>query len=119
MDRARVPAPCPGGLSRSGEQPDKQQEPAASGRPQGAKADAGPGVGQGAKQGPIAEAHDVGSVDRVEQVPGLLDGKAGGLAVRGVVLAAADRLEGIQGRGVTGDEGVEEMPEGSQGLVLG
>ena len=41
MDRARVPAPCPGGLSRSGEQPDKQQEPAASGRPQGAKAAAG------------------------------------------------------------------------------
>ena len=82
-------------------------------------ADPGPGVGEGSEQGPIAEAHDVGSVDRVEQVPGLLDGKAGGLAVRGVVLAAADRLEGIQGRGVTGDEGVEEMPQAGQGLVFG
>ena len=35
------------------------------------------------------------------------------------MLAAADRLEGIQGSGVTGDQGVEEMPQGSQGLVLG
>ena len=35
------------------------------------------------------------------------------------MLAAADRLEGIQGSGVTGDQGVEEMPQGGQGLVLG
>ena len=35
------------------------------------------------------------------------------------MLAAADRLEGIQGGGVPGDQSVEEMPEGSQGLVLG
>ena len=40
-------------------------------------ADAGPGVGQGSEQSPVAEAHDVGGVDRGEQVPGLLDGKAG------------------------------------------
>ena len=79
----------------------------------------GSGVGQGAERGPIAEAHDVGSVDRTEQVPGLGDGKAGSLAVSGVVLPAADRLEGIQGGGVTGDQGVEEMPEGGQGLVFG
>ena len=56
---------------------------------------------------------------RAEQVPGLLDGKAGGLAVRGVELAAADRLEGVERCGVAGDQGVEEMPEGGQGLVLG
>ena len=35
------------------------------------------------------------------------------------VLAAADRLEGIQGSGVTGDQGVEEMPQAGQGLVFG
>ena len=61
----------------------------------GDRADAGPGVGQGAEQGAIAEADDVGGVDRAEQVPGLGDGESGRLAVSGVVLAAADRLEGI------------------------
>ena len=35
------------------------------------------------------------------------------------MLAAADRLEGIQGGGVPGHQGVEEMPQGGQGLVLG
>ena len=35
------------------------------------------------------------------------------------MLAAADRLEGIQGSGVPGDQGVEEMPQGGQGLVFG
>ena len=44
-------------------------------------ADPGPGVGQGAEKGPIAEADDVGGVDRGEQVPSLLDGEAAGLAV--------------------------------------
>ena len=44
-------------------------------------ADPGPGVGQGAEQGPVAEAHDVGGVDRAEQVPGLGDGESGSLAV--------------------------------------
>ena len=39
------------------------------------------GIGQGPEQGPIMEAHDVGSVDRAEQVPGLLDGEFGGLSV--------------------------------------
>ena len=81
--------------------------------------DAGPGVGQSAEQGAIAETHDVGGVDRTEQVPGLGDGNAGSLAVSGVVLAAADRLEGIQGGGVAGDQGIEEMPQAGQGLVFG
>ena len=40
-DRARVPGPCPGGSSCSGEQPDEQQQPAASGRPECATAVAG------------------------------------------------------------------------------
>ena len=35
------------------------------------------------------------------------------------MLAAANRLEGIQRCGVTGDQGVEEMPQGGQGLVFG
>ena len=35
------------------------------------------------------------------------------------MLAAAHRLEGIQGGGVPCDQGVEEMPQGGQGLVLG
>ena len=81
--------------------------------------DAGPGVGQSAEQGEIAEADDVGGVDRAEQVPGLGDGEAGRLAVCGVVLAAADRLEGIQGGGVAGDQGIEEVPQAGQGLVFG
>ena len=81
--------------------------------------DPGPGVGQSAEQGEIAEADDVGGVDRAEQVPGLGDGESGRLAISGVVLAAADRLEGIQGSGVAGDQGVEEMPQAGQGLVFG
>ena len=44
-------------------------------------ADPGPGIGQGAQKSPIAQAHDMGPVDRVEQVPDLLDGEAGSLAV--------------------------------------
>ena len=40
-DRARAPRPCPGGSSGSGEEPDEQQQPAASGRPEGATAAAG------------------------------------------------------------------------------
>ena len=40
-DRARVPGPSPGGSSCSGEQPDEQQQPAASGRPECATAVAG------------------------------------------------------------------------------
>ena len=44
----------------------------------------------------IAPAHNVRGVDRAEQVPGLGDGESGSLAVGGVVLAAADRLEGVQ-----------------------
>ena len=83
------------------------------------RSDPGPGIGEGAEKGPIAEAHDVGGVDRVEQIPGLLDGEPGSLAVGGVVLAAADRLKGIQGGGVAGHQGIEEVPEGGQGLVLG
>ena len=47
----------------------------------GDRADAGPGVGQGSQESTIAEAHNVRGVDRAEQVPGLGDGKAGGLAV--------------------------------------
>ena len=35
------------------------------------------------------------------------------------MLSATDRLEGIERCGVTGDQGIEEMPEGGQGLVLG
>ena len=35
------------------------------------------------------------------------------------MLATADRLEGIEGSGVPGDQDVEEMPQGGQGLVLG
>ena len=78
-----------------------------------------PQTGHGAQYGPTAQAHDVGGVDRAEQIPGLLDGEAWGLAVRGVVLAAADRLEGIEWRGVPGHQSVEEIPQLGQGLVLG
>ena len=35
------------------------------------------------------------------------------------MLAAADRLEGIERRSVPGHQGVEEVPEGGQGLILG
>ena len=71
----------------------------------------------GPQKGAIAETHDVGSVDQAEQLAGLGGGESGSLAVSGVVLPAADRLEGIQGGGVTGDQGVEEMPQGGESLV--
>ncbi len=58
-------------------------------------------------------------VDRAEQVPCLLDKKAWSLAVRGVVLVAADRLEGMQGRGAADEQDVEEVPQAGQGLVRG
>ena len=57
------------------------------------------------------------SIEPSRSGPG--DGKAGGLAVCGVVLAAADRLEGIQGSGMARDQGVEEVPQAGQGLVFG
>ena len=79
-------------------------------------ADPGPGPGQGAGHCPIAQVHDMGSVDRAEQVPCLLDGMAWSLVVGGVVLATADRLEGIQGRGVAGDQDVEKLPQGGPRL---
>ena len=47
----------------------------------GDSADPGPGVGQGRKEGGIGQVHVVGGVDLAEQVPGLLDGQAGSLAV--------------------------------------
>ena len=81
--------------------------------------DPGPVVGQGLQQSPITHAHAMGDVDRAEQVTGLLDGKAVSLAIRGAVLSAADRLEGIEGSGMTDDQGVEEVSEGGQGLVFG
>ena len=68
----------------------------------GDSADAGPGVGQGSQKSPVAEAHYVGGVDQAEEIPGLGDGEAGSLAVGGIVLPAADRLERIQGGGVPG-----------------
>ena len=35
------------------------------------------------------------------------------------MLPAPDRLEGVERRGAPGHQGVEEMPQGRQGLVLG
>ena len=35
------------------------------------------------------------------------------------MLPATHRLEGIERYGVVGDQGVEEMPQGGQGLVFG
>ena len=81
-------------------------------------ADRDPGQGQGAGHCPIAQAHGMESVDRAEQVPCLLDGKAWSLAVRGVVLVAADRLEGTQGHGAADDQGVEEVPLGARAWFL-
>ena len=60
----------------------------------------------------------MGGIDRAEQVPSLLDGKAGGLAVGGVVLAAADRLKGVERCGVAGNEGVEEVAQDGPGQSL-
>ena len=43
----------------------------------GDSADADPGVGEGSEASSVAEAHNVGSVDRAKQVPGSGDGEAG------------------------------------------
>ena len=82
-------------------------------------ANPGPGVGQGPPNSAISEADYMGGVDRAEQVAGLLDGQAGSLSISGVVFPALDRLEGVEWRGMPGHQGVEEVPQGSQGLVLG
>ena len=85
----------------------------------GEGADTGPGVGEGAEEGAVAEAHYVGSVDGAEQFPGLGDGELGGLAVQHGVLPAPHGGERVQSHGMARDQGIEEMPQGGQGLVLG
>ena len=87
----------------------------------GDRTDAGPGVGEGPEQeSPIAEAHDVGGVDRTPS-----RSRAWGMERPGVLPSEVSCLrprtdwKGIQGSGVASDQGVEEMPQGGQGLVFG
>ena len=78
-----------------------------------------PGVGEGAQHGPIPQPHDAGEVDGGEQVPGLPDGQLGGLAVGHGVLASPHGGKRVQGHGMARHQGVEEMPQGRQCLILG
>ena len=65
----------------------------------GEGADTGPGVDEGSQEGAVAEADDVGEVVGGEQVPGLLDGELGGLAVHdGVLPPPARRRTGSEPR---------------------
>ena len=79
----------------------------------------GPGVGEGSQEGAVAEADDVGEVDGGEQVPGLLDGELGGLAVHDGVLPPPHGGERVQAHGMADDQGVEEMPQRRQRQILG
>ena len=85
----------------------------------GEGADTGPGVGEGAEEGAVAEANDVGEVDGGEQVPGLLDGELGGLAVHDGVLPPPHGGERVQSHGMARHQGVEEMPQRRQRQILG
>ena len=85
----------------------------------GEGADTGPGVGEGSQEGAVAEADDVGEVDGGEQVPGLLDGELGGLAVHDGVLPPPHGGERVQSHGMADDQGVEEMPQRRQRQILG
>jgi hypothetical protein len=57
-------------------------------------------------------------VDRLEQLTRLLNGELGGLAFGDAVFGAADGSERIKRDRVTLDQGVEEMPQGGECLVL-
>ena len=85
----------------------------------GEGADPGPGVGEGSEEGAVAEADDVGEVEGGEEVAGLLDGEFGGLAVDHGVLLAPHGGERVQRHGMASHQGIEEMAQGGQGLVLG
>ena len=85
----------------------------------GEGADAGPGVGQHAQHGPISQSHDTREVDGGEQVPGLLDGELGGLAVHDGVLPPPHGGERVQSHGMADDQGIEEMPQRRQRQILG
>ena len=61
----------------------------------------------------------MGEVEGGEQVPGLRDGELGGLAVQHGVLPAPHGGERVQSHGMADDQGIEEMTQGGQGLVLG
>ena len=58
-------------------------------------------------------------VDGGEKFPGLADGDLGRSALAERILDPPDRLKGIQYGRMPGHEGVEEMPERREGLVLG
>ena len=85
----------------------------------GEGADTGPGVGQHAQHGPISQSHDTREVDGGEQVPGLLDGELGGLAVHDGVLPPPHGGERVQSHGMARHQGVEEMPQRRQRQILG
>ena len=85
----------------------------------GEGADAGPGVGEGAEEGAVAEADDMGEVDGGEQVPGLLDGELGGLAVHHGMLLAPHGGKRVQSHGMADDQGIEKMTQGGQGQIPG
>ena len=61
----------------------------------------------------------MGEVDGGEQVPGLLDGELGGLAVHDGVLPPPHGGERVQSHGMADDQGVEEMPQRRQRQILG
>ena len=61
----------------------------------------------------------MGEVEGGEQVAGLLDGEFGGFAVDHGVFLAPHGGERVQRHGMASHQGIEEMAQGGQGLILG
>ena len=81
-------------------------------------ADVGAGINVRPQDRPVPKPEHVGRLDRGEQLPGLLDRHLGGLSVSERIPDAANRLKGIEYRRVAADEGVEEVAQSGQSLVL-
>ena len=81
--------------------------------------DAGARVDQSAQDRPVAEAEYILDLDGGQKLPGLLDRHLGGPALAGSVPDPPHGLEGVDDRGMSSDQGVEEVTQSGQGLVLG
>ena len=81
--------------------------------------DPGAGVDEGPEDRPVPKPVHVASFDGGEELPGLVDGHLGRAALPERVAHPPDRLKRIQDRRVPGHQGIEEVAQRREGLVLG
>ncbi len=81
--------------------------------------DPGAGVDERPEDRPVPKPVHVAGFDGGEELPGLVDRHLGRPALPVRVAHPPDRLKGIEDRRVPGHQGIEEVAQSGQGLVLG